>query len=824
MPMRSSSILAALFLLLAPLAARAADGYQKPPKAVQEVLDAKLPPSVFLSPTRDTLVLAEYVRYPSIADLAEPMLRLAGVRVNPKTNNERSWRTYVTSFAVKKLPDGAETPIALPAGVRAGGPRWNAPGSQFLFTNETSDRVELWVADVASAKARRLEGVRLNPLLGSAFSWMPDQKTVVVKLVPDGRGAPPEKPAVPPGPKVQESSGQKAAASTYENRDVLGSPHDADLFDFYTTSQLALVDVATGGITKIGAPAIYAHVSPAPGGKHLLVSSLHRPYSYLRAYERFPKEIEVWNLDGTVAEKLVSQPLAEQVPIDGVITGPRDFSWVSTAPATLKYVEALDGGDPRTKAARRDRLLLKNVGQPAVELWQSEFRSTGVSYLDGGTLALAYEWDRDRRWYKGWLLDLTAKKAAPRLVWDLSQDERYKSPGDPIQHMLPSGAWAVLVHDQGIYLDDEGATPDGDRPFLDRLDLKTLKTERLFRSEPTAYETIVGLADPAKGTFITRRESPTDPPNIFLRTLGKALKAPAGEAARLSASRPLTKFPDPAPQLRGITKKLVKYTRADGLPLSFTLYLPAGYKEGTRLPTVFWAYPLDYAGKETAGQITGSPQRFTLPMYASELFFLLEGYAVLDDVAMPVVGPPETVYDTYTEQIVADAQAAIAKAVELGVTDPDRVGVAGHSHGALMAANLLAWSDLFRAGIARSGAFNKTLTPFGFQNEKRTLWQAKDVYAKVSTTLNAEKIDEPLLLIHGELDANPGTIPMQSERMYEAVRGTGGTARLVMLPYESHGYSAKESNEQVLYESMAWFDRFVKNAGPRKPVPVAPTK
>jgi dipeptidyl aminopeptidase/acylaminoacyl peptidase len=251
--------------------------------------------------------------------------------------------------------------------------------------------------------------------------------------------------------------------------------------------------------------------------------------------------------------------------------------------------------------------------------------------------------------------------------------------------------------------------------------------------------------------------------------------------------------------------------------LSFTLYLPPDYKPGTRLPTMFYAYPLDYTEKEVAGQVQGSTQTFDMFRGASHLYFLLAGYAVMDNVAMPIVGPSLTAYDTYLEQLVADAKAAVEKGVAMGAVDPERIGVMGHSHGAMMTANLLAHSNMFRAGIARSGAYNKSLTAFGFQNERRTLWEALDTYIKVSPLFYANKIRDPILLIHGEADFNPGTVPLQSERLYEAIRGTGGTVRLVMLPFESHGYQARESIEHTLYEMLSWFDRNVKGVSPRGP-------
>ena len=791
--------------------------YEKPPKEVLDVLLAPQAPTPFLSPTRVTLALAELVRYPPIADLAEPMLRLAGVRVNPRSNAERSYPRYWVGMTLKRIADGSETPVVFPAGVRLGAPRWNARGTLLALTNETADGVELWVVEASTGKARRLPEVRVNPTLGSAVQWMPDQETLLVKLVPADRGAPPEAPLAPPGPKIEESSGTTVASSTYEARDLLRDSSDADLFDYYTASRLALVHVPTGRVTPLGAPAVFGMVSPSPGGQHLLVERVHRPYSYLRAWYRFPREVEVWTVGGERVETLASLPLAEQVPIRGVPTGPRQHAWRATAPATVVWAEALDGGNPKTKTEKRDRVMIKPLDGPVRELTRTEYRFTGVQWIEGGGLALVSQYEVERIWTRTYLVDADDPAAAPRLVWDMSADERYKNPGWPVSRTLPSGAWAVLQQGDFLYLDGQGASPEGDRPFLDRLNLRTLAPERLFRSERGCYEYFVAWVDPAAGTFITRRESPQDPPNFLLRALGrKPLKGTAaGESRWASSSRPITRFPDPAPQVRGITKRLVTYTRPDGIPLSFTLYLPPGYQPGTRLPTLLWAYPMELAEKEVAGQVEGSPYRFTALEGTSELFLALQGYAVLDDAAMPVVGPSETVYDTFVEQIVANAKAAVDKAVELGVTDPGRVAVGGHSHGALMTANLLAWSDLFRAGIARSGAFNHTIRPFGFQNERRTFWQARDVYIKLSPALQADRIDEPLLLIHGELDANPGTVPMQSEKLYEAVRGVGGTVRLVMLPYESHGYAALQSTEHVLYEMISWLDRHVKETPPR---------
>ena len=803
-----------------------AQAYRRPPQAVLDVLNAPVPPAASVSPARDRLLLATGVRYPPISELAQPMLRLAGLRLNPNTNGPHRAPYYV-ALVVKRLSDGAETPVALPAGAHIDFPRWSPDGRRFAFLNTTAAGLDLWVGDAATGQIKQLPGVRVNAVYGEPYQWLPDNRTLVVQLVPGQRAPLGAAPNVPREPTIQESSGRAAALRTYQ--DLLKNPYDEEQFEYYATAQLALVDADTGRATNLGAPAIYETVDPSPDGRLLLTARLHKPFSYLFPADSFPKEVEVWDTRGQVVYKLASLPLADQVPVDGVPEGPREYAWRPSAPATLVWAEALDKGDPRQKVAHRDRLVTLAApfnAQPA-ELLKTEQRLIDLAWLEQGDGALVTDYDRDTRKARTVLLRADDRNAQPRVIWDRNVQDRYNDPGNPVTRLLPNGHRAVLQARDTIYLSGAGASPEGDRPFLDALNLQTGQSVRLFRSDNKSYESFVALLKDDGSQFITRRETPTDPPNFFIRTsLAALVDGPAprpadlaankGEARFPSVSKPLTNFPDPTPQLRGITKRLVTYNRADGVPCSFTLYLPPGYKEGTRLPTVVWAYPLEFNDAATAGQVSGSTQRYTTIAGPSHLFFLLEGYAVLDNATMPVVGTPEKVNDTYVEQIVMSAKAAIDKAVELGVTDRERVGVAGHSYGAFMTANLLAHSDLFRAGIARSGAYNRTLTPFGFQSERRILWEAPELYLKVSPFMYANKINEPILLIHGEADNNTGTFPIQSERMYAAIRGTGGTVRLVMLPLEAHGYAARESIEHTLYEMLNWFDKYVKNAPPRQ--------
>lgn len=799
-------VMRVLLWLACAWAAWAQLAYQKPPKEILDVLHAPALPQVAVSSTRDNMLLMDWMRYPPISELAQPMLRLAGNRINPNTNGPHNPR-YFIGLTLKRLPGGEEVNIGLPANARIGMPEFSPDGRHIVFTQVSAGGFELWMADTAAGKARRLPGVRVNAAAADEIRWMPDGRNLLTKLIPAGRGAPPEPPTAPNGPTVQESYGKGAPVWTFQ--DLLRNPHDELLYEYYFTAQLALVDSVNGKIAPIGNPAIFQTSLPAPDGKHFLVARIRRPYSYLYPDRNFPKDIEIWDASGRVVHKLAALPLADAVPTDGVPTGPRQCQWRPTEPATLVWIEALDEGDPRKKVPHRDRVMMLKApfsGAP-VELIRTEHRATGLQWGDKDGLLLVSDFQRERRWFRTFLVNADRPSQPPRLLFSRDMRDRYGDPGTPLLRTLPNGYRVLHQHGDWLFLTGQGASPEGDRPFLDRLDLKSAKTERLFRSEPNCYEAVVALLDDAGTRALTRRESPAEPPNYYLRTL----------TGQSSTPTTLTRFPDPAPRLRQIRKQLVTYKRPDGVQLSFTLYLPPGYQQGTRLPTIVWAYPLEYNDPATASQVVGSPQRFTTILGASHLFLLLAGYAILDNATMPVVGDFRTVNDTYVEQIVASAKAAIEKAVEMGVTDPDRVGVGGHSYGAFMTANLLAHSDLFRAGVARSGAYNRTLTPFGFQSERRTFWEAPDLYMKVSPFVHAHKINEPILLIHGEADNNSGTFPIQSERMYQAIRGNGGNVRLVMLPHESHGYAARESIEHVLYEMLNWFDKYVKNAPPREP-------
>ena len=764
--------------------------YQKAPKAIQAVLDAPGTPSLIVSPKGDRFLLAEFERHPSIADLAQPMARLAGLRFNPHTRGPHV-SPRLKTLVIEDLQGGTPRSISLPLGVSLGQPRWSPDGTRFVLMGTSMVATELWVGEAATGKLHRIDGMRLNAILGDPLDWMADG-SLLCKTVPATQGPEPKAPEVPSGPRIQENEGKAAPAPTYQ--DLLQNAQDEARFEFLGQSQLVKVDLATGALKTLGKPGLYANVDPSPDGRLLLVARLQKPFSFLVPAAQFPVREEVWDRTGALVHLAADQPLAEGIPIEGVRTGPRRLHWRPTEPATLAWVEALDGGDPKQKADFRDRILLQAAPFKTLptELLRLKARLMGLDWSERGDLAVVREYERDKRWTRTWLVNPT-QPAEARLAFDLSSNDRYRDPGTFASRLLPNGHAALRQQDGFLFLTGAGATPEGDRPFLDRFDPSTLKTERRFCSPEGVYESPMALLP--DGRFIARRESPTEAPNYVLH------------GAEIMT---LTAFQDPLPELRKIQKRLVKYTRPDGVALSFTLYLPPDHKEGERRPAVVWAYPMEFTDAGTAGQVTGSTHRFTTIGGMSHLFFLLSGYVVLDNTTMPVVGDPKTVNDTFLDQVVASAKAAIDKADELGVIDPRRVGVGGHSYGAFMTANLLAHSTLFKAGIARSGAYNRTLTPFGFQSERRTLWEAPDMYLKVSPFMSANKFNAPILLIHGEADNNQGTFPIQSERLYAALKGNGQTVRYVTLPLESHGYIARESIEHTLWEMLHWFDKHLK--------------
>lgn len=783
--------------------------YKLPPQSVTEIIDAAPEPAVSFSPDRQWMLLVARDAMPDIADLSRRMLRLAGIRIDPQANGTFQTSYYKGLTLRRRDADPTDDKqlirIPLPEDPKISQISWSHNSKHFAFVLVTEQGQQLWAGSVDQPENVRMLCDGLNTVLGG-FDWMPDGKRILCIRVPENRGVEPPANVVPTGPNVQESVGHTSPTRTFQ--DLLQNSHDAGLFEYYTKTQLSIVGL-DGTVTKIGPPQINASTSPSPNGEYVLLTAIESPFSYLMTYRSFPRKIQVIKVDDGVAGPdvhiVADVPLDENIPVEGVRVGPRNVDWKSGEPATLVWMEALDGGDPNREADHRDRFMSHSAPftQPPAEFIKVEHRAYNISYFANPSFVITSEYDRDRRWVRSLLHDLEKPDSTPKTLMDRSIRDRYGNPGQFVN--VPDETGHVIVRQDGdyVYRIGSGASPEGNLPFFDRQNISTLETERLWRCQQGTYESPIGVvasSETTKPTVITQSETPSTPPNFFARNLNDDSKVP------------LTNFQDPTPQIRGIKKQLVKYERSDGVPLSAKLYLPADYKEGTKLPLVVWAYPQEFNDAKTAGQISGSPSQFTRMRGITHLTLLTQGYAVMDAATMPVIGDPETMNDTFIEQIVDAAQAAIDKAVEMGVADRNRVAVGGHSYGAFMTANLMAHCDLFKAGVARSGAYNRTLTPFGFQSERRVYWDAKNIYHQISPFLHADKINEPLLLIHGENDNNSGTFPTQSKRLYQAIKGTGGTVRLCMLPYESHGYRARQSVLHTHAETIEWLDKYVKNA------------
>ena len=789
--------------------------YQKPPKAIADLLEAPPTPTVALSPAAGTEKRTLLIEQPGgllgIADLAQPELRLAGLRFNPRTNGP-SRLPYMIGLKFKPLPEGNELAVTgVPAGAHIVFAQWSPDAKRVAFVVITGANpgagLTLWTADAHTGQASRVQGVALNAVFGDPCSWMPDSRSLLCRTVPAHRGPAPTHSEVPTGPSVQQNLGRVTPARTYE--DLLKNPEDEEIFDYYATAQLAVVTL-TGTVKTIGKPEVIASAEPSPDGHYVLVYEAHHPYSYELPFENFPHRIVVVDLRSGTEKLLNDAPMADNIPIafDAVAAGPRDYEWRADAPAAVAWVEAGDGGDPNKPAEIRDRISLSDApftDKPRV-LAELPMRLSGLEWGDGHVMLVnEREWRHRRRVLAA--VDPSAGTPDLKKLYEGSSEDRYHDPGRPmlVENRAGHRVLNFTADGGGIYFTSPGASTEGDRPFVAVMNAATGNEEQIWRSAAPFYEQPAAILDPAKNVLLIRRESQERQPNYFLRDS-------AGQLTQV------TSFPNPYGDTPLPKKQILRYKRADGVELSANLYLPPGYKPADGpLPTLMEAYPVEYKSRSAAGQIMGSPYQFPRFSWAGPVFFVTQGYAVLENTAMPIIGEGNAQpNDTYVEQLVDDAKAAIDQGAGMGVVDRNRVAVMGHSYGAFMTANLLAHTDLFKAGIARSGAYNRSLTPFGFQNEERTYWQDPDIYFKMSPFSYADKIKTPLLMIHGEADNNQGTFPIQSERFFDALKGHGATVRLVFLPLEAHGYAARESLEHMLWEMDKWLDTYVKNPAPNK--------
>ncbi|PCH77238.1 MAG: S9 family peptidase [Flavobacteriaceae bacterium] len=794
-----------LLLVCVKVTAQEAARYQKPSKEILELVDVERAPSVLFDDAKEHMVLLYRDSYKSIQDLSREELRLGGLRIDPKTNigSRVSYYKTIKIKNITKKGNIISLVKGMPSNPKLTNFKWSPNQERIAFTNTTETGVELWVMELASATATKLTKATVNANLRGVINWFKDSESILLKVVSESRmPLINTKSAVPLGPTISVNNGKKAQNRTYQ--DLLKNKNDEYNFEQLALSELYKIAM-DGTKEKWLGTGIYRSINFSPDGKYVLVNTVEKPYSYLVPYYRFPSKTSVYSIDGKLIEILLEVPLIEDLPkgFMAVRTGKRSFTWRKDTAATLVYTQALDGGDPANKVAFRDEVLTLEApfNGPGEVLVKTINRMSGIQWGTNSTAIVSDYWWNTRN-TKSYVFNPSDASQKPVIISDRNYQDRYSDPGSFLTEKNEMGSSVLTLIKGNAFLIGDGHTAKGQFPFVDKLHLKTQKKTRIYESKLTDKLENIQRYDPKKNELLVRIESAKDFPNYFFRKLKNNKLAQ------------LTFFENPFKSIQNVSKEVINYTREDGLELSGTLYLPVGYDKikKEKMPMIMWAYPREFKDKSSAGQSTKNPNKFTYPYYGSMIYWVTKGYVVLDGASFPIVGEGDAEpNDTFLIQLVANAKAAIDAVDKLGYIDRKKVAVGGHSYGAFMVANLLSHSDLFAAGIARSGAYNRTLTPFGFQSEERNYWESPEIYNTMSPFMNADKMKYPLLLIHGEADNNSGTYPMQSERYFNALKGLGATVRLVMLPKESHGYKSKESILHLLWEQDQWLEKYLKN-------------
>lgn len=794
-----------LLLSFASLHAQEGLTYQKPSQEILDLVDVSLAPSVLMDESKNYMILISRDMYGSIEELSQEELRLGGLRIDPKTNIG-SRVNYYNNLQVKNLKEKKAEVLQvknLPDSPKMTNFRWSPNQEKLAFTHTTENGVEVWIMDLATASAKKITEDNINANIGDVINWFNDGNSLLVKVVSENKQALIDtESAVPTGPTISVNDGKKAQNRTYQ--DLLSNKNDEHNFEQLALSTLYKVNL-DGSSEKWLASDLYSSIDFSPDGNYVMVETIEKPFSYLVPYYRFPSKTTIYTKDGKQVQTVLEVPLIEDLPqgFMAVRTGKRNFSWRSDKPSTLIFTKALDGGDPENEVPFRDEVFEMDAPFNGNErsLLKTINRMGSIQWANN-SIAIASDYWINTRNTKTYVFNPSDASVAPRIVSDRNYQDVYSNPGSFVTQRNEFGRSVIALSGENAYLIGAGHSEEGQFPFLDQINLNDLKKKRVYQSKYTDKVENLNDFDIQNNQLLVRIESPTEYPNYSFRDIKR------------NKLTQITFFENPFKSIQNVHKEVINYKREDGLDLSGALYLPIGYdvKSKEKMPLIIWAYPTEYKDKSSAGQNTQNPNKFTFPYYGSMIYWVTKGYVVLDNASFPIVGEgDEEPNDTYIEQLVANGKAAIDAVDELGYIDRNRVAVGGHSYGAFMVANLLSHSDLFAAGIARSGAYNRTLTPFGFQSEQRNYWEAPEVYNEMSPFMNADKMKYPLLLVHGEADNNSGTYPMQSERYFNALKGLGATVRLVVLPKESHGYKAKESILHLLWEQDQWLEKYVKN-------------
>ncbi|NQU32183.1 MAG: S9 family peptidase [Bacteroidetes bacterium] len=787
--------------------------YQKPSDEILELVDVQLAPTVLISDNNEYMVLLYRDAYSTIEELSQEELRLGGLRIDPVTNIG-SRVTYYNNISIKKLNKNKSDVITvsgLPSSPRLANLTWSPDQQKIAFTNTTTEGVSIWVLNLKDATVTKRTNARVNANLKDVINWFEDSKYILVKMISKDREELIDtKNAVPTGPTISVSDGKKAQNRTYQ--DLLKNKNDEHNFEQLALSELFKVSMEGKKELWLGS-AMYGSIGFSPDGNYVMVETIEKPFSYLVPYYRFPSNTTIYTKDALKVETVLEVPLIEDLPKGFMATrkGRRSLRWRNDKPSTLVFAVALDDGDPKKEVDYRDEVFQLEApfnGNP-ISIVSTINRFSGIDWGNDNIAVVSDYWWNTRN-TKSYVFNPSSSLQDPVIIFDRSYDDSYGDPGNFVTKRNSMGSDVLALEENSAYLIGEGFSDEGQFPFVDKIDLITQEKKRLYQSDYKNKLESLREYNPETDKLLVRIESQSEYPNYYFRDLKE------------NSLNQITNFENPFKRIQNVYKEVITYKRDDGLELSGTLYLPVGYNMELKekMPMILWAYPREFKDKSNAAQNTSNPNRFTYPYYGSPVYWLTKGYVILDNAAFPIVGEGVAEpNDSFRKQLVANAKAAIDAVDSLGYIDRYRVAVGGHSYGAFMVANLLSHCDLFAAGIARSGAYNRTLTPFGFQSEERSYWDAPEVYYNMSPFMHADKMKTPLLLIHGEADNNSGTYPMQSERYFNALKGLGGTVRLVILPKESHGYRAKESILHLLWEQDQWLENNVRFRQIYKPQP-----
>ena len=775
--------------------------YQKPSKDISDLLLAPPTPTISVDGKAQYMLVMERSFYPTVEELGQPEFKIAGLRINPN-NFSLSRQNFIKKLSLQNIVTGKNITLAgMPNNLSALSPSWNPSENKIAFYNVTANTVDVWVIDIKTGTCSKINKSPVNIVLSSNIIWL-DDATVLYKINTNNAAQMQKKPITPKGPTIQESIGKVAPSVTYQ--DLIKSPYDEYAFEFLASAQI--VKNKNGVETKIGSPAIFSSLDLSPDRNYVLTRTINKPFSYLVTVNGFASSINVIDINGKLIKTIADLPSSETTPsgYDNVQNVARAFDWKDDEPATITYAMPLDSGMMKKNIPSHDvvmALAAPFTGTPK-ELFKTSTRYIRTTWGDEH-IALVTEMLRSKQQYKVSRYD--ASNNSLTTLYQGNMTDAYTNPGSPVttKNKFNREVIATINKGQAILMNNTtGASPKGDLPYIASFDLNTKTNNIIWRSAEDNFEMVMEVIDFNNLKVITRRETEKEVPNYYIRSIKENNKIQ------------ITNFKNPYQSMEGVTKEKIKYKRKDGVDLTGDLYLPKGYdktKDGP-LPTLLWAYPREFTNAADASQIRGNQHKFTMLNWGSPIFYVTQGYAILDNAEMPIVATSadKKPNDDFVNQLILNATAAIDKLVELGISDRNKIAVGGHSYGAFMTVNLLAHSNLFKAGIARSGAYNRTLTPFGFQNEERTFWQAKDLYLEMSPFAFADKIKTPLLMTHGEMDDNTGTFPINSERLYAAIKGHGGTVRFVYLPYEAHGYKGKENVLHLLWEQGRWLDKYLK--------------